>query len=71
MKPLIKFRLLFFTILFSAILVAGFTYTEYTDFVNNIEPDDIKSKIYGKQHGVDPTPLPPEPLPNKQTHRKI
>ena len=53
-------KFLFCTLFIYLIFITGFTF----GVSESEHPHNISQNIQGKQRGIDPTPMPPEPPPN-------
>ena len=60
----IKKIMILLTVFLYVILLACFTHSDLFTYSTNKSQQGHSQQTYGKQHGIDPTPLPPKPNPD-------
>ncbi len=63
-KKRIKKVLILITLFLYVIILACFTHSDLFKLLKNQNQQVRSQQTYGKQHGIDPTPLPPKPNPD-------
>lgn len=60
----LKKILILITVFLYVILLACFTHSDISNYSRKYSQQGYIEQTYGRQHGIDPTPLPPKPNPD-------